>query len=90
MGARNGAWCVGCCWAFMASLFALGVMSVSWMAFVAGIIAVEKTVPWRRGFTYATAALLIALGVLLLVAPDALPGLTVPSDTTMQMGRSPA
>ena len=90
MGARNGAWCVGCCWALMASLFALGVMSVSWMAFVAGIIAIEKTVPWRRGFAWATAALLIALGVLILVAPDALPGLTVPSDTTMQMGRSPA
>ena len=49
MGARNGAWCVGCCWALMASLFALGVMSVSWMAFIAGIIAVEKTLPWRRG-----------------------------------------
>src|SRR5262245_43870283 len=27
MGAWNGAWCVGCCWALMASLFALGVMS---------------------------------------------------------------
>ena len=87
MGARNGAWCVGCCWALMASLFALGVMSVSWMAVVAGIIAIEKTVPWRRGVAYATAALLLVLGVLILVAPDSLPGLTVPSDnTTMQMG----
>jgi predicted metal-binding membrane protein len=28
MGARHGAWCVGCCWALMASLFALGVMSL--------------------------------------------------------------
>ena len=46
---RHGAWCVGCCWALMASLFALGVMSIVWMAFVAGLIAVEKTVPWRRG-----------------------------------------
>jgi predicted metal-binding membrane protein len=90
MGARNGAWCVGCCWALMASLFALGVMSIFWMAIVAGIIAIEKTVPWRRGFAWSTATLLIALGVVLLVAPDALPGLTVPSDTTMQMGRSPA
>ena len=86
MGARNGAWCVGCCWALMASLFALGVMSVSWMAFVAAIIAVEKTLPWRRGLTYATAALLLALGVLLLAAPDALPGLTIPSGQTMPMG----
>ena len=36
MGAEHGAWCVGCCWALMASLFALGVMSIAWMAFVAG------------------------------------------------------
>ena len=42
-GAKNGAWCVGCCWALMASLFALGVMSIAWMAFVAGLIAAEKT-----------------------------------------------
>src|SRR5262245_39669270 len=35
MGARHGAWCVGCCWALMASLFALGVMSIAWMALVA-------------------------------------------------------
>ena len=48
MGARHGAWCVGCCWALMASLFALGVMSLAWMAFVAALIALEKTLPWGR------------------------------------------
>jgi predicted metal-binding membrane protein len=79
MGAKNGAWCVGCCWALMASLFALGVMSVTWMAIVAGLIAVEKILPWRRTATYGAAAVLLALGVLVLIAPDALPGLTVPS-----------
>jgi predicted metal-binding membrane protein len=78
MGARNGAWCVGCCWALMASLFALGVMSLVWMAFVAGLIAVEKTLPWGRVATYGVAALLAVLGVVLLVAPDALPLLTLP------------
>jgi predicted metal-binding membrane protein len=86
MGARNGAWCVGCCWALMASLFALGVMSVSWMAFVAAVIAMEKTLPWRRGVTWATAALLAGIGLLLLFAPDALPGLTIPSGQSMPMG----
>jgi predicted metal-binding membrane protein len=87
MGAKNGAWCVGCCWALMASLFAIGVMSVSWMAFVAGIIAVEKTVPGRRRVvTYATSAVLLGLGILVLAAPDALPALTIPSGDTMQMG----
>jgi predicted metal-binding membrane protein len=83
MGARNGAWCVGCCWALMASLFALGVMSVVWMAVVAGVIAVEKTLPWRRVATYGTTALLLALGVLLFTAPAAIPGLTVPASGTM-------
>ena len=83
MGARNGAWCVGCCWALMASLFALGVMSIVWMAVVAGIIAVEKMLPWRRVATYGTTALLLVLGILLLVAPDAVPALTVPGSASM-------
>jgi predicted metal-binding membrane protein len=78
MGAKHGAWCTGCCWALMASLFALGVMSIGWMAFVAGVIAFEKTLPWSRVATWTTAAVLLALGVLLLAAPDAIPGLTLP------------
>ncbi len=80
MGARHGAWCIGCCWALMASLLALGVMSVAWMAFVAALIAVEKTFPWRRVVTYGTSALLLVLGVLLMAAPHTIPGLTIPSD----------
>jgi predicted metal-binding membrane protein len=87
MGAKNGAWCVGCCWALMAALFALGVMSIVWMAFVAGLIAIEKTVPWRRAAVYGTAAILLGLGMLVLVAPDAIPGLTTPGMSPMpQMG----
>jgi len=78
MGARHGGWCLGCCWALMASLFALGVMSIAWMAVVAGLIAAEKLLPWRRAATYGTAAILLALGLLILVAPDAVPGLTIP------------
>ncbi len=84
MGARHGAWCVGCCWALMASLFALGVMSIVWMAFVAGLIAVEKTAArGGRVATWGTAAILLVLGVLLLVAPDAIPGLTIPGGGAM-------
>ena len=83
MGLGNGAWCVGCCWALMASLFALGVMSVTWMAVVAGLIAIEKTLPWRRVATYGTTVVLVVLGVLMLVAPETLPGLTVPGQSPM-------
>jgi predicted metal-binding membrane protein len=78
MGVRNGAWCVGCCWALMAALFALGVMSVAWMVFVAGLITIEKTIPWRQVAIYGTALLLLSLGVLLLTAPSAVPLLTIP------------
>ncbi len=63
MGIRHGGWCIGCCWALMASLFALGVMSLVWMAFVAGLIAFEKLVPSRRLATFGTASILLVLGV---------------------------
>jgi predicted metal-binding membrane protein len=53
-------------------------MSLAWMAFVAALIAFEKTVPWGRAVTFGTAALLLVLGVLLIAAPEAVPGLTVP------------
>jgi len=70
----------------MASLFALGVMSIVWMAVVAGLIAFEKLIPSRRTTTYATAGVLLVFGVLLLAAPDTIPALTVPgSGSTPQM-----
>ena len=83
MGMRNGAWCVGCCWALMAALFAIGVMSLAGMAFIAALIAAEKLLPWRRAVTYGTAVILGLLGVLLIVAPHAIPGLTVPGTAPM-------
>ncbi len=89
MGLRHGGWCVGCCWALMASLFALGVMSLTWMAVVAGLIAFEKLIPSRRAATVGTAAVLLALGALLLVAPAALPGLTIPGPMSHMSGMSP-
>jgi predicted metal-binding membrane protein len=85
MGMKNGAWCVGCCWALMASLFALGVMSIVWMALVAGVIATEKTLPWRRVATYGTAAVLVGLGLLLVSTPSAIPGLTIPGSSPAEM-----
>lgn len=83
MGTVHGVWCVGCCWALMAALFALGIMSVGWMAIVAGIIAVEKTLPWRRFALHGTALLLLILGTLLLVAPSTIPGFTTPRQDPM-------
>jgi len=67
----------------MASLFALGVMSIVWMAVVAGLIAFEKLIPSRRAATYGTATILFLLGVLLLAAPDMIPALTIPGGGPM-------
>jgi predicted metal-binding membrane protein len=91
MGMRHGGWCIGCCWALMASLFALGVMSIVWMAIVAGLIAFEKLIPARRAATYGTAGVLLVLGVLLIAAPDTIPALTIPGSDSMsqQTGMSP-
>ena len=73
MGAAHGAFCVGCCWALMATLFALGVMSLGWMAFVAALVVVEKLLPRRAG--RGVVVVLVVLGLLVLLAPEAVPGL---------------
>jgi predicted metal-binding membrane protein len=86
MGARHGAWCLGCCWALMVALFALGVMSLVWMAVVAALITVEKVLPWRRAAVWSTTALLLALAIGVFAAPDAIPGFVVPAGGGMMGG----
>jgi predicted metal-binding membrane protein len=73
----------------MASLFALGVMSIAWMAFVAALIGAEKMLPWGRVVTYGTAAILVVLGVMLIAAPGAVPGLTIPGSDGGSMMMQP-
>jgi predicted metal-binding membrane protein len=78
LGLEHGAWCVGCCWALMAALFALGVMSIAWMVFIAALIAAEKLLPWKALANRAIALLLVALGLAVALAPGSVPGLTLP------------
>jgi len=90
LGLEHGAWCVGCCWALMAALFALGVMSVAWMVFIAALIAVEKLLPWKRLANRAIAVLLAVLGLAVAFAPGSVPGLTLPGDAAAGMNHGPA
>jgi predicted metal-binding membrane protein len=78
MGVEHGAWCVGCCWALMAALFAVGVMSLGWMALVAALIAVEKLLPWKAIVSRGVAALLAVLAIGVAFVPQHVPGLTLP------------
>jgi predicted metal-binding membrane protein len=79
VGLLHGGWCVGCCWALMAALFALGVMSVGWMAFIAVLIAAEKLLPWRVVANRGIALLLLVLGLAVAITPGDVPGLTLPN-----------
>jgi predicted metal-binding membrane protein len=81
MGLRNGGWCLGCSWALMAALFALGVMSLIWMALIAGLVAFEKVGPWGRTAKVATAGVLVVLAVAILALPRDVPGFVVPGSS---------
>jgi predicted metal-binding membrane protein len=78
MGIEHGGWCVGCCWGLMAALFALGVMSIAWMALIAALIALEKLLPWKGVANRSVAGLLVVLGLAVAFVPGQVPGLTLP------------
>jgi len=51
LGARHGAWCVGCCWMLMALLFVGGIMNLAWIAVLTLLVALEKLLPWGRAMS---------------------------------------
>jgi predicted metal-binding membrane protein len=78
MGIVHGAWCVGCCWALMAALFALGLMSIIWMLVIGAMIALEKLLPWKALANHTIALALVALAFGVALVPRQVPGLTLP------------
>jgi len=78
-GVAHGGYCLGCCWALMAALFALGVMSLRWMIVIATVIAAEKLLARATVAIYATTALLLVLALGVALFPGHLPALTLPS-----------
>ncbi len=77
-GLRAGVRCLASSWALMAVLFALGAMSLVWMALVAVLIAAERLSPLASRARTAAAAVLLALAVGVAAAPESVPALTVP------------
>jgi predicted metal-binding membrane protein len=71
------------CCPLMVALFALGIMSLSWMALISALIALEKMLPSRRIAAGVTATILLCLGVLVLAWPSVIPGLNTPSKAPM-------
>jgi predicted metal-binding membrane protein len=61
LGLRQGLYCLGCCWAMMLVMFAVGVMNVIWMAALGMVMTIEKIGNGRR-FSHAVGVVLIAGG----------------------------
>ncbi|MBC7844048.1 MAG: DUF2182 domain-containing protein, partial [Gemmatimonadaceae bacterium] len=68
MGARHGAFCVGCCWVLMALLFVAGVMNMLWIAALAIYVLIEKVAPAGGWLARVAGLLLVAWGGWMLAA----------------------
>ena len=78
MGAAHGAYCIGCCAGLMLILFALGVMSLLWMAIVAALVFAEKVGPAGDRLSPLVAVTLVGAGIWIAVDPGSFPGLVQP------------
>jgi len=89
MGATHGSYCLGCCWGLMLILFAVGVMSLFWMAVVAGLIFAEKLLPFGERLPYVFALCFVGLGIWVAAAPGSVPKLGDPSSPGPHMQMQP-
>jgi predicted metal-binding membrane protein len=75
---RFGAYCVGSSVGLMLMMVAFGVMSVTWMTVIAVICVAQKLLPTKASIDVPLALAIVGLGVLILIEPTAVPGLTPP------------
>ena len=67
LGIDHGLFCVGCCWALMLLMFAVGAGSLAWMLVLALAMAIEKNAPWGRRLSAPVGIALLAWGAALLL-----------------------
>ncbi len=63
IGWRHGVFCVGCCWALMLLMFAVGTTSLSWMLLLALVMAIEKNATWGQRLSHPLGVILLSAGV---------------------------
>jgi predicted metal-binding membrane protein len=64
MGIEHGIYCLGCCWALMCVLFAVGVMNLVWVAALTIFVLVEKIGPAGALVARGAGIAMIAAGAL--------------------------
>lgn len=67
MGFRHGLYCLGCCWALMCVLFAVGVMNLVWVAALTGLVLLEKTGPAGVAAARVGGAAMVVWGIVQIV-----------------------
>jgi predicted metal-binding membrane protein len=77
-GLELGLWCLGSSIGLTLLIVALGVMSLTWMSIIAGVVLVQKLLQPRAAIDIAVAVAVMALGVAVLIAPSSVPGLVQP------------
>ena len=75
-GFQFGLCCVGSSIGLMLILLALGMMSITWMAVVTGVVLAQKLLPARVAIDLPIALAIVGLGLLIIIAPASIPGLT--------------
>ena len=75
-GFEYGLDCVGSSVGLMLMLVALGVMSVTWMSVITVLVLAQKFLPAKRAIDVSLALAIIGLGILIVIAPSSVPGLT--------------
>ena len=66
VGIRHGLYCIGCCWALMALLFAGGVMNVFWIVAISTHLVIEKMLMAGHVIARLTGAVLAIAGLWLI------------------------
>ncbi len=77
-GFQFGFYCVGSSVGLMLMLVALGVMSVTWMSVIAVLVLAQKLLPAKAAVDVPLALAIVGLGILILITPSLVPGLTPP------------
>jgi predicted metal-binding membrane protein len=73
-----GLYCVGSSIGLMLLLVAVSVMSVTWMSVIAVLVLAQKLLPAKAAIDVPLALAIVGLGLLIIIAPSSVPGLTPP------------
>jgi predicted metal-binding membrane protein len=77
-GFEFGLYCVGSSIGLMLMLVAVGVMSIAWMSVIAVLAVAQKLLPAKTAIDVPLALAIVGFGILIVVAPSSVPGLTPP------------